>query len=864
MVIDDFKPIQDVTRGAAKPNETVPASIIKRVKDIVSKIMDLFRIAPLDRYEDVVPDFSGVNFDRRDEAGNAIPFLWGASTAAFQVEGGIENNDWYHFINTPSIKDRVANLARLGDTTLRLEPAGRAVDHWNLDVLEEDLDRARLLGLNAYRFSLEWARIQPDRPAWADTVIARRKGVRDALLTAGSARDAVSQGNNEPKNLIAQAELLELIAVRSEDEAKAAINTPYDENEFEVEPVLHYVEMVKAMRARGLEPILTLLHMSLPDWVLMPPQNYDLLHWGAIEDDRYWNSLRGWESDATVAAFRKFVRFVTPFFKDDVKYFVTMNEPIATMTGSGYLAGIFPPGFLGAGKKGLTVINNFIDAHIAAYDEIKAIVPADANVGVSHWVGLARRTPQSIIEKIFTGDNEAAKNQWHYAVNQYFLDAIVLGHRNPDVRRRNKPGIVEESRNKVDFIAPQYYRVCDIHHSEPIALAAPWWGGQFTVDLRTSTDYLAEDLWNDLGWPVYPGGLYRLLKDIHTRYSKPILITENGMSEAQDRNRGAYTISHLQQVLRAIKDGVDIIGYVHWSIVDNFEWAFGYQGSAHFGLFSVDRSVDPDANQLNSFPRHITEGALAYQYLIANSRRITETKSNDNPFDAPVARFGTFTSDGLDLRAPGQLAGALWEGRILGEKDKPFMLYLSRLPENQWIGMIFFQDTHRWIRLQDITWQSDDGRNGTLTFRHDVENGKGFAHYTAATAMNNPLGGTVKVGRAERRWTADRVIRAGVWKRVSESGPAFLAIQRMEGDYEKWHAKYIYGKPIWFPAGESINWTGSDVKIEVQETANIRGFSGTLTGDTLNGTFSLRDSGNGIRNDTFQWEGERLPDDIPF
>ena len=421
-----------------------------------------------------------------------------------------------------------------------------------------------------------------------------------------------------------------------------------------------------------------------------------------------------------------------------------------------------------------------------------------------------------------------------------------------------------KSRNKADFIAPQYYRVCDIHHSEPIVLAAPWWGGQFTVDLRTSTDYLAKDLWNDLGWPVYPGGLYRLLKDIHNRYSKPILITENGMSEAQDRNRGAYTISHLQQVLRAIKDGVDIIGYVHWSIVDNFEWAFGYQGSAHFGLFSVDRSVDPDANQLKSFPRHITEGALAYQYLIANSRRITETKSNDNPFDAPIARFGTITSDGIELQAPGQLAGTLWEGMILGKKDKLFMLYLSRLPEDHWLGMIFFQGTHQWIRLQDITWHPDDGRNGTLTFRHDAENAKGFAQYTAATTMNNPLGGTVKAGRVERRWAADRVVNAGVWKRVSASGPAFLAIQRLEGDYDKWHAKYIYGKPIWFPAGESINWTGSDVKIEVQETANIRGFSGKLAGDSLSGTFSLRDGGNGNRNATIQWEGKRLPDDIPF
>lgn len=857
-----------VAWAACKVYEIVIIPIVGWVNGVVSNMIDWFRGAKPDQPEDIVPDFSGVNFDRRDEAGNVIPFIWGVSTASFQVEGGIENNDWYHFTQTQSVKDRVTKLGSAGRTTLRIESAGRAVDHWDVDVLREDLDRAQLLGLNAYRFSLEWARIQPTKPAWAQTVITKRKEARDALFEARSERELAARDESDADRHIAHAEELEAQAARLEAEARTAIDTPYDKNEFDSQPIQRYVEMVQDMQDRGLQPIMTMMHMSLPDWVLMPPQRYDVLGWGAAEDDRYWNSLRGWETDATVAAFRKFVRFVTPFFKDDVKYFVTMNEPIGTVTGGGYMAGIFPPGFLGAGDKGRAAYHNLVDAHIAAYDEIKAIVPADAKVGVSHWVGLARRAPQTIASKLFIGDNEAAKNQWHYAVNQYFLDAIVLGHRNPDIWRKNTPSIVEESKNKVDFISPQYYRACDIYHDVGIALTAPWWGGQFTGDLRNGTNYLTKYLWNDLGWTIYPGGLYHLLKDIYNRYSKPILITENGMCEKQDRNRAAYTISHLQQVLRAIKDGVDIIGYVHWSIVDNFEWAFGYQDSGHFGLFSVDRDTDPNSNNLKSFPRHITEGALAYQYLIANSRRITQTNSADNPFEAPVARFGTITGNGLEVQAPEQLAGALWNGRFPRSGDgPPFMLYLSRLPANQWLGMIFFQDTHRWVRLQNITWRSDDGDDGTLMFRHPVgENAGDFAEYVAATVVRGSprtdtrLRGTVTTGGTEKSWVAERVVRAGVWK--STGGfPSFIAINRLEGDYGEWHAKYIYGKPHWAPAATSVSWSGTDVTITVQELSDIDTIAAQLTGDMLRATITLIGGGGGA---TIQWEGKRLPEDIPF
>jgi hypothetical protein len=108
---------------------------------------------PIDAMDDSVPDLSGVNFDPKNEAGTIIRFLAGGSTVAFQIEGGIENNDWHQLLHTLSVKDRVAQLRSLGDTTLQIESEGQAVDHWNLEVLKEDLDRAPLLRLHAYRFS---------------------------------------------------------------------------------------------------------------------------------------------------------------------------------------------------------------------------------------------------------------------------------------------------------------------------------------------------------------------------------------------------------------------------------------------------------------------------------------------------------------------------------------------------------------------------------------------------------------------------------------------------------------------------------------------------------------------------------------
>src|SRR5262249_29212601 len=134
-------------------------------------------------------------------------FLWGAATAGYQVEGAIDNNDWDVFTSDAVIQARVAALGTLASPPehSHLRPAGPAVHHANLRVLKDDLDRCRALGMNAYRFSVEWSRLEPHPGDWRADVLEH-----------------------------------------------------------------YYVQVVRAIKARHMEPVLTLQHLTLPRWVLTP------------------------------------------------------------------------------------------------------------------------------------------------------------------------------------------------------------------------------------------------------------------------------------------------------------------------------------------------------------------------------------------------------------------------------------------------------------------------------------------------------------------------------------------------------------------------------------------------------------------
>jgi beta-glucosidase/6-phospho-beta-glucosidase/beta-galactosidase len=115
--------------------------------------------------------------------------------------------------------------------------------------------------------------------------------------------------------------------------------------------------------------------------------------------------------------------------------------------------------------------------------------------------------------------------------------------------------------------------------------------------------------------------LYEVLKELDEKYHLPLLITENGLPEKLDTLggngiRASFIVAHLQQLLRAIKDGINVIGYICWSLVDNFEWQEAYNEKSRFGLYAIDRTEDYKAKGVKSYTRTITKGATAFQDII--------------------------------------------------------------------------------------------------------------------------------------------------------------------------------------------------------------------------------------------------------
>jgi beta-glucosidase/6-phospho-beta-glucosidase/beta-galactosidase len=186
-----------------------------------------------------------------------------------------------------------------------LEPPGRAVDHYlNIDVFTEDLDRAKFLGMNAYRFSLEWGRIQPVRKDWVNNK-------PNWINESQKARDKAQEYQNEAKRLqnVGAADQAMEYQLRASTELEKVLsieNAPPDANDFDGNAMKTYLNMVKKMVEKKLTPIVTLNHMTLPLWVLTPPEAHDLLGF-AIPDAGFKDSLRGWEEEITVKAFEKFI-----------------------------------------------------------------------------------------------------------------------------------------------------------------------------------------------------------------------------------------------------------------------------------------------------------------------------------------------------------------------------------------------------------------------------------------------------------------------------------------------------------------------------------------------------------------------------
>ncbi len=386
-------------------------------------------------------------------------FLWGAATSSYQVEGFNENTDW-------------AQAAKQG----RVPYAGRLADHYHR--YEEDFDIAKKLGHNAHRFSIEWARIEP------------QEGV-------------------------------------------------FDQAEIE-----HYRQVLRALHARNITPMVTLWHFTLPLW---------------------FSESGGFERKDAAVVFARYCAHVVRELGDLCTHYATMNEP-NVYASNGYLRGSWPPfkrfaltdmvsitnsgrGYKARAEKSISalflyrkVMRTLAEAHNCAYDAIKNVAPEKNVSVVKHVIYFhANRNPFNMLRS--------------WVANQLWTHVFM-----------------RRTFHKCDSIGLNYY-----FHKK---------FGDTEVYEKT-----------DMDWDIYPQGLYDALRMLW-KYKKPLYVSEAGLADAQDRYRAAYIQTQVSAVEKALSEGIDVFGHMYWSLIDNYEWALGIDKK--FGLVEIDyptleRRIRPSA-----------------------------------------------------------------------------------------------------------------------------------------------------------------------------------------------------------------------------------------------------------------------------
>jgi len=330
-----------------------------------------------------------------------------------------------------------------------------------------------------------------------------------------------------------------------------------EEGRWSSEALDHYRDVLVALNERGIEPVVTLFHYTLPQWMA---------------------AKGGWETGEIERALERYADKVMEVLGPHARWYITLNEPVVQMF-KGWLIGQWPPGKVRAWAPGLSVLRHMLRAHVRMYHVIHGR-RKDAMVSIAkHALALSPDNPRRRLDR------------WSVAIrghlfNHLFVQALYTGVlRVPGLFWENLP-----TARTLDFVGINYYTRDFVRNS---GYNLPGWVG----DIATHDHRLQRGKLNDLGWEVFPEGLAQFLRE-YARYKLPILVTENGIPTRNDDDRWIFLFMHLWQIARAAADGVNVVGYLHWSLLDNFEWADGY--SARFGLIEVDfktqeRRIRPSA-----------------------------------------------------------------------------------------------------------------------------------------------------------------------------------------------------------------------------------------------------------------------------
>ncbi|TSC86382.1 MAG: beta-glucosidase [Microgenomates group bacterium Gr01-1014_7] len=314
------------------------------------------------------------------------------------------------------------------------------------------------------------------------------------------------------------------------------------DGEFDHHEIEHYVSVLKYLKSLNIKVMLTLWHFTLPQWVA---------------------GLGGWENSKTASYFERFVKRVAPEIAEYVDFWITLNEP-GVYVYEAYFERVWPPAkksFWGQIKTTL----NLASAHKKVYKYLHSAFPKKP-VGIAQNVqSFEPYHKHSLIEQVAVVFTDLTANHLFY-----FL-----------------------TRKTHDFLGINYYfhtRFKD--------------GKGFWPEIADET-LQSRDI-SDLGWEVYPEGLFDVLADLSD--DLPIYITECGIASTNDDRKNRFLITYLSEVYRAIKAGIQVKGFFYWSLIDNFEWHRGFD--PRFGLVEVDYLT---------FERKIRPSALVYTDIIQHS-----------------------------------------------------------------------------------------------------------------------------------------------------------------------------------------------------------------------------------------------------
>lgn len=374
-------------------------------------------------------------------------FFWGAATASYQVEGGIENCDW-------------AKAARDG----RVPECGIACDHYHR--YEQDFDLAKELGHTAHRFSLEWARIEPR------------------------------------------------------------------EGHFDPNAIEHYRRVIQALNARGIKPIVTLWHFTLPLW--------------------FANS-GGFTRPDSPEVFARYAKHVTEQLGSEIEMVSTMNEPMVYAS-LGFLKGNWPP-FKQVGLAKMFEMTNSGDRYKAKPDR-----------SLFNFFTFRR-----VVKNMARAHNLAYKEMKRVngRLDVSFVKHVVAFDHNGKLWNSLRARIQDDFFNH-GFLR-KVYRNCD-----SIGL-----NFYHYVKFGDRPDYKK----TDMGWEMAPEGIYHAIKTLW-RYKRPIFISEAGIADHDDSDRPEYIKRQVAATYQAIDEGVKVIGHLYWSLMDNYEWALGFEKK--FGIVEID------------------------------------------------------------------------------------------------------------------------------------------------------------------------------------------------------------------------------------------------------------------------------------